>query len=299
MSWTVPERVTVSEEREDAMRESRTLRTAGAEESGFALVLAILALMLLTMLGLTLATTTSTELQIATNYRWSQQAYYNAEAGVEVAKAILRTADWNAIMPAARITTTGAPWDGKTTTTTAGGGAIAAYSRADAWGNPTRNFENSGCDQKGFGMGYGVVLDDGSASAPYQYVTTAIGQTLNGAFTLWIRRPVNYRPDTRLQDWNADNDNMVLVSEGIAPYTGGNIATAFGAANRAVQTIEVSLSRATTLISGGCGSRGGQTGGGPGGAGFGGCDAITGGAAVTGALAGAPTGTGGELNPNQ
>jgi len=47
-------------------------------ERGFALILAILALMLLTFLGLTLATSTSTELRIATNYRWNQQALYNA-----------------------------------------------------------------------------------------------------------------------------------------------------------------------------------------------------------------------------
>ena len=58
-------------------------------ERGFALVLAILSLMLLTFLGLTLATTTSTELQIATNYRWSQQALYNAEAGIESARILL------------------------------------------------------------------------------------------------------------------------------------------------------------------------------------------------------------------
>ena len=60
-----------------------------AREAGMALVLAIMALMLLTFLGLTLAATTSTELQIATNYRWSEQARYNAEAGVEAGKVIL------------------------------------------------------------------------------------------------------------------------------------------------------------------------------------------------------------------
>ena len=295
MTWNVPAGITVGGRREDTMRERRRPQASGGE-GGFALVLAILALMLLTMLGLTLATTTSTELQVATNYRWNQQAYYNAEAGVEMAKAILRTADWNAILPAPRTAT---PWDGKTTTTTAGGGAVAPYSRADAWGNPTRNWENASCDARGFGMGYGVVLDDGSASAPYQYVTTAVGQTLNGAFTVWIRRPIKYNPNTSLIDYNTDNDNMVLVSEGIAPYTGGNIATTFGVSNRAVQVIEVALSRATTLASGGCGSRGGQAGGGPMGAGFGGCDPLGGGAAITGALAGGATGTGGELNPTQ
>ena len=70
-----------------------------------ALVLAIMALMLLTFLGLTLATTTSTELQIATNYRWSQQALYNAEAGIEAAKAILRSmpvgTSWATLLPIA------------------------------------------------------------------------------------------------------------------------------------------------------------------------------------------------------
>ena len=82
-------------------------RGAGGGESGFALVLAILSLMLLTFLGLTLATTTSTELQIATNYRWSQQAHYNAEAGLEAAKLLLAQvarvdANFRNILPQAR-----------------------------------------------------------------------------------------------------------------------------------------------------------------------------------------------------
>ena len=54
----------------------RTNRSVHGTQSGFALVLALLALLLLTFLGLTLAVTTSTELQIATNYRWSEQARY-------------------------------------------------------------------------------------------------------------------------------------------------------------------------------------------------------------------------------
>ena len=78
-------------------------------ERGFALVLAILSLMLLTFLGLTMATTTSTELQIATNYRWSQQALYNAEAGLEAARIVLSnvadvTTQWRRSCPPARTT---------------------------------------------------------------------------------------------------------------------------------------------------------------------------------------------------
>src|SRR5688572_9529439 len=75
---------------------------AAGGESGFALVLAILSLLLLTLLGLTMATTTSTELQIATNYRWSQQALYNAEAGIELGKRYLRQIEWQTVLPPAR-----------------------------------------------------------------------------------------------------------------------------------------------------------------------------------------------------
>jgi len=287
-----------NEEREEAMRQNRADHAAGQE--GFALVLAILALMLLTMLGLALATTTSTELQIATNYRWSQQALYNAEAGVEAGKAILRNVSWATVLPAARTTTPGAPWDGKTSASP-GGGATAPYTRADQWGNPSRNFENSNCDQKGFGMGYGVVLDDGSANAPYQYVGAAqtFGQNLNGSFTLWVRRPLNFRSDTRLDDYSLDSDNLILVAEGVAPFTEGNISSSFGAANRAVQVIEVTLFRTTTTTASTCGFRSGQVGGSPMGAGFGGCDALGDRTAITNALAGAPTGTGAEINANR
>ena len=76
-------------------------------EAGIALVLALMALMLLTFLGLTLAATTSTELQIATNYRWSEQARYNAEAGIEAGKVILRNipsgTSWATILPTQRV----------------------------------------------------------------------------------------------------------------------------------------------------------------------------------------------------
>src|SRR5512139_2889276 len=89
------------------MRDSRAVDGRRAGEQGFALILAILSLMLLTFLGLTLAATTSTELQIATDYRWSQQALYNAEAGVEAGKTLLSRMAWCSILPAARVGTTG------------------------------------------------------------------------------------------------------------------------------------------------------------------------------------------------
>jgi hypothetical protein len=257
------------------------------EQAGFALVLAILALLLLTFLGLTLATTTSTELQIANNYRWSQQARYNAEAGLQAAKSLLRGMNWAAVLPPARITT----WDGITTPGGAGGGAAAPQSRNDEWGNPSRNFENWSCDQRGNGMGYGVVLDDGGADGPHQYRSTIFGQNLNGAFTLWVRRPTARVRTGVLADHGGaladplggapltelDNDTLIIVAEGVAPFTAGGAGVAFGQANQSVQIVEAVLSRAITTTDARCGSRGGQAGGGPEGANFAGCDSITGG----------------------
>ena len=241
----------------------KTTSRSGRNDSGFALVLAILSLMLLTFLGLTLATTTSTELQIATNYRWSQQALYNAEAGVEYGKTLLATMDWQTILPPAR---SGTPTWGAVLP---GVPPTAPFTRPDQWGLPNRNFENSNCDRRGYGAGYGVVLDDGvAAGAPFQNVDNILGRPLNGSVSLWIRRPVVVQPNGQLADYGTDNNNIVLVAEGVAPQR-----TILGI-NRAVRVIEVMLSR-VSVTSDPCATRSGQAGAGPEGAGFGGCVGVT------------------------
>jgi len=260
-------------------------------EGGFALILALMALLLLTFLGLSLAALTSTELQISTNYRWSQQALYNAEAGTEIGKALLRDMNWSLIMPQARqnlVSTTPPCTDGDPSTTlrcwwpypdNSGNPAtppqvptIAPYSRPDPNGNASRNFEGSPCDNRGNGMGYGVVLDDGGGFGPYQNVSTIQGQTINGTFTLWIRRPYKQNPDGSYSDGLGDPDTeLVLVAEGTAPYlasANNDIQTA----NRAVRTVELTLTRTLDTE---CGTRGGQVGGGPEGSNFSPCDPVT------------------------
>ncbi len=247
-------------------------------QQGFALILALLALMLLTSLGLSLASTTSTELQIAVNHRWSEQAKYNAEAGVEFAKEFLTTIpDWGTILPPAR-GTGGGGWLATATPSTAPTDAL--QTRLDAFGNPSRNYESWGCDQKGFGRGYGVVLDDGvTVGAPFQFTNTIGGLPLNGAFTLWIRRPVHWKKDAgqttaeyeaeggtteTLQDYEG-NDVLIVVSEGVAPFTAFNSAARV--ANRASYIVETILSNGgagTTVLVGGstqCTTRQGQAGG--------------------------------------
>ncbi len=268
-------------------------------EAGFALILAILALMLMTFLGLTLATSTSTELQIATNYRWSQQAYYNSEAGIEYGKALLRYMNWSLLLPTARMggseagcVTTGPSAGFKCwwlTTKTPPENPPAEpppYARPDTHGNPTRNFENSACDVFGGGMGYGVALDDGGGFGPYQHVTNIPGvPALNGSFTLWIRRDQIANLDGSFSDAPEGADlGLVLTSEGTAPFAGENSALAFTQQNRAVKTLQATLARTLGTP---CGTRGGQVGGGPEGSNFSPCDPITG-DSLNGLLGGGP-----------
>jgi len=253
-----------------------------AGERGFALVLAILALMLLTFLGLTLATTTSTELQIATNYRWSQQALYNAEAGLEAARIVLsnvadRATGWQTQLPAAR------------------GSAVAAWAPGSApfpAETPVgRDFYRSDCDLRA-GIGYGRVVDD--AVIRYENVNTFAGQTLNGAFTIWIRRALAVTNEGTYFDDSRSN-TLVVVAEGVAPYTGP--ADAFTRARQAVRVLETgfSLDFGTEGEPCGLGKMQGQEGGSPMGENFNPCANITSGA--SGTLAGAFGGAGsGDLS---
>jgi hypothetical protein len=223
------------------MREGRHGGRRG--EGGFALVLAILSLMLLTFLGLTLATTTSTELQIATNYRWSQQALYNAEAGLEAARVILANGAnpsqmWNLLLPEQRTAT----WaDG-----TAPGPATPSTTG--------RDYYRSDCDKRG-GVGYGLVLAvDG---VRYEDQSAFEGETLNGAFTLWVRRPLAVDGNGDYTDSDR-GDTLILVAEGVAPYTG--TATAFTSARQARRILEIQLTLGLAPGASPCEAQAGQEG---------------------------------------
>ena len=257
-----------------------------SRESGFALILALLALALLTVMGLALANSSSIELQIATNQRWSESARYNAEAGLEYAKKLLVTApDWAVLLPPARVNTGGAPW-GPTSWSGTAPNPTAPFT------NATRNFESFRCDTRGYGMGYGVVYDDGTAANLLEYKSDIGGAALNGAFTIWIRRPVMWSggggTGTTMQDYPSD-DVVMVVAEGVAPYTGAAAnAGSLAALNRSVYMIEVLLTRkaAPVLDQSACNTRQGQAGGSSSGGNTAGCVALTAGRQITEALAG-------------
>ncbi len=207
--------------------------TTPRTEAGFALILALLTLLVLTFLGLALATTTTTELQIGYNYKWNHQAYYNAQAGLELAKRFLRQQTWSVLLPQAR--------------DVAGMSSLPTWSlaRTDPSGQPSRNWENSDCDllaSGGQGVGYGVVLDLDTMASPFQNVTSFLGENLGGAFTVWVRRPLHVKLDGTVEDEKSDA-SAVVTAEGVAPYFGAMAGGSLGQRNKAVRILEVELQK--------------------------------------------------------
>ncbi len=252
------------------MPKQTRLETSGErrEERGLALILSILALMLLTFLGLTLTVTTSTELQIATNYRWSQQALYNAEAGLEVGKRYLRNvAGWGVFLPDVRLDIA----DTAFTTTLCNDPRYTALGPSN---EASRTCELRDCDSVG-DFGYGVVLWDRTFTTPFQNfqsffqgtVAADVGQ-VSGTFTIWARRPLERNVATGVVGERQANDRVILTVEGTAPASG---VSAFALANRAVRHLEVTLD---WVAPGDCENRTGQVGGGPTGAGIDQCDTV-------------------------
>jgi hypothetical protein len=151
----------------------------------------------------------------------------------------------------------------------------------------SRDFERDDCDTRG-GVGYGRVLSDGST--PYENIDTYAGRTLNGAFTVWIRRPLDVSNAGEYSD-HPDNDVLVIVSEGVAPYTGAG--TALTRARQATRVLETRFNLALSSKQGpvcGPGMMMGQEGGSPMGENYNACATLVAGA--TGSLKDAFGGTG-------
>jgi hypothetical protein len=69
------------------------------DEHGIAMIIAMMAMLLMTALGIALVMTTSTETMIAGNFRNSSEALYAADAAVERAmEDILTVPDWNKLL---------------------------------------------------------------------------------------------------------------------------------------------------------------------------------------------------------
>jgi hypothetical protein len=107
---------------------------------------------------------------------------------------------------------------------------------------PARDFENSACALENGRVGFGTVLPNAGRTILYQNITNLLGANLNGAVTLWVRRPV--RSDGTGQFFHDQSPRRIVVTaEGIAPYSGDvNLAVNLRRRQQAVRLMEVSLS---------------------------------------------------------
>lgn len=95
-------------------------------ERGIGLIIALLATMLLTALGLALVALTNTETAMTSNYRDAQEALYAADAGVERAmQDLLLEPDWNTVLQGNRQS---GFFDGLSTVTLGDGTSMAVES---------------------------------------------------------------------------------------------------------------------------------------------------------------------------
>jgi len=205
----------------------------GISEEGSAFVISILILFVLSVLGMALMLTTTTEKDIAINHRWGEQAFFNADAALEYGKNVLgdyllRDGDFELVLPPPR------------------GDALVADSSVP-WGEarpePSCDPSNPGCRD------YQYFVDHCPPGAPGPCVRVYIGRVLvrtddtqamydfrqpggavagdvdgdgsadlDGTVTLWVRRPVVGTRDYGYSDvGDALHDRVILTAEGTAP----------------------------------------------------------------------------------
>jgi PilX N-terminal len=212
----------------ELMMKSMTQRMKGNEGSAF--VISILVLFVLTVLGLALMLTTTTEKDIAINYKWGEQAFFNADAALEYGKNVLAAyalanQDFSGILPPARVDATVA---NDTLAWPNGIPDPAACNPATAGCRDYQYFIDQ-CQVGGGGpctrvyIGKVLPRPDGTlAMWDFRAPGAMAGDLDNdgaadieGTYTLWIRRPV-----VGTRDYGAlpnENDRVVLTAEGTAP----------------------------------------------------------------------------------
>ncbi len=228
-------------------------KTIGPEESGSAFVISILVLFVLSVLGMALMLTTTTETDISVNYRWGEMAFFNADAALEYGKNVLaayslRDGDLRQALPLPR--GPGQP-----------GGEDMNAAPMDASGCADPSV--AGCRDYQYSITRGtntifigrVLRDLNNQPIQYDFRQPTAGDTrgdidndtvgdITGAVTLWVRRPIVGNQDVET------HGTAILTAEGTAP----NYEFAAGTGRPgSVRRLEMTVSLAST--SGVAGSR--------------------------------------------
>jgi hypothetical protein len=237
----------------------------GISEEGSAFVISILVLFVLSVLGMALMLTTTTEKDIAINYRWGEQAFFNADAALEYGKNVLgdyllRDGNFKAVLPPAR-------------------DDVRVASAAEPWG--TARPDAGSCNPSSPGCrDYQYFVDHCPPGAPGPCVRVYIGKVLErtdrtpvqydfrlpggvvagdvdgdgvadleGTVTLWVRRPVVGTRDygaTDIDNPDGLHDRVILTAEGTAPGAMG----AGAARPVSLRRLEMVVRRPTSGIEG-------------------------------------------------
>ena len=202
-------------------------KTIGPAESGSAFVISILVLFILSVLGMALMLTTTTETDISVNYRWGEMAFFNADAALEYGKNVLsayalRDGDLRTTLPPPR-----PPGQVFVIQDAAWGEAIPETPcfRTTAGCRDYQYFVDTGPNADGlYTRTYiGRVLRDvNNRAIQYDFRQPIAGDTrgdidndtvgdITGTVTLGVRRPIFGDHDI------GTNDTAILTAEGTAP----------------------------------------------------------------------------------
>ena len=204
------------------------------DNEGSAFIISILVLFVLSVLGLALMLTTTTEKDIAINYRWGEQAFFNADAALEYGKNVLASyaqanTDFRAILPPARAVATVAD---NMQPRTAGHPEAGACDPAVA-GCRDYQYYIDQCPPGGGGpctrVFIGRVLPRPDGTLAMWDFRAPVGTPgdldndgnpdIDGTYTIWVRRPT-----VGTRDYGSlpgEDDRIIVTAEGTAPNAAG------------------------------------------------------------------------------
>ena len=226
-----------------------------ANERGSAFVVSILVLFVLSVLGLALMLTTTTETDISVNYRWGEMAFFNADAALEYGKNVLASyavldGDFRGALPPPR-----APGD-------MGDVPADVEACSDPASAGCRDYQYFIDQDDGTRIYIGRVLRDPATTEPIQFDFRSPGTgvrgdidgdgtiDIEGTVTLWVRRPIEGDADYGYDDTGAvpegiAHDIVILTAEGTAPNWLGAQGGRPGSLRRLEMTVRIPVSGAS------------------------------------------------------
>lgn len=179
------------------------MRWQKQDERGIALVMALIALLIVTSIGLSMMYMADTETSINSNYRDEQTSYYASKAGLEEARDRMRTAATNTINAVLPTTLPGSTANGVLYITNPTGSETVA-----PWLTSNTYFDDEICKELSCGSGNSLP----TLSGWYRTPATTASSTYAASPVLpykWIR--ITLKTDGSASGWSAGTQNFMYV----------------------------------------------------------------------------------------